>query len=116
MRGGNRVDCRCRLSTSDVARALAESGVMGGWTGTPKRVEEMAEAVGVRLVEDWAGRPSMTVDDAARVRAEALRRRDAKQAEADRLHRETQAAKDAHQRAIREQARANGVPANVIVA
>ncbi|MEU4338386.1 hypothetical protein AB0F59_27645 [Micromonospora lupini] len=70
------VACGCRIALNDVARALADTGVVAVYFPV-KRVEVTAAEMGLDTALDWAGRPSVTAGDAAALRAELMRRREA---------------------------------------
>ncbi|MEU1679278.1 hypothetical protein ABZ422_09350 [Micromonospora zamorensis] len=70
------VACGCRIALSDVARALADTGVVAVFFPV-KRVELTAAEMGLDTAPDWAGRPSVMAGDAAALRAELVRRREA---------------------------------------
>ncbi|MEV0881764.1 hypothetical protein AB0I85_28530 [Micromonospora echinofusca] len=88
--------CGCRIALTDVARALVEGGVLGSFSAG--RVTTTAAAMGLDTAPDWAGRPSVTADDAGALRVELLRRRDADRA----AQAEEARARDEAMRASRE--------------
>lgn len=97
MKAKTHCEC-CRVSTQEVSDLLTSRSL---WSWTPQRVEEAAKVIGARLRPDWAGRPTMTREEARAVLAEVARRRAAAQAEADAAAKVVQEARERGQAAMR---------------